>query len=130
MSFFSAFAILGIVGTPILALAALIWSKSSTMGQSISDAERLSGLAEKFGVPLLLLIFTGFVMWRLAKWARPKADKLIDTTLAKADALPQLLKENLERDAAAEVRQVAMLHALERLSDRIEVLTEIIKAQK
>ena len=130
MSFFSALAFLGICGVPVLAIAAFVWSRYSTMHQSISDAERVSVLAEKFGVPAVLLIFTGFVLWRLAKWTGPKADKLIDITLTKADALPKLLEENAERANAQQARDLAVLQALERIANRLEALTEILKMKK
>lgn len=129
MSFLVVFFKMGLIGIPFLGAASLLWMKYHPAPQGLPDVEKVSGLFERFGVPTVLLIFLGFLLWKLAKWSEPRASALIDTTLDKAAALPGLLDENRKSASAQEARDKAIVHTMEMAMELIKDLRERVDAQ-
>ncbi len=93
------------------------------------DAQGWSTWIERLGVPLALLVVLTFAMFRLAKWARPKADSLIDGMLSRANALPAVIEAQVQRDRAEEARDASLIAAVQNLSTLCAQLAERVNAQ-
>lgn len=97
--------------------------------QSDVPLEGWSKWVDRTGVAIGVLAVTGFVLWRLATWLRPKADRVIDGVLANNARVPELLAEHakvnlqiadsLARLAEVQKQQVRLLEEInKRMSKR------------
>lgn len=129
MTFLFLFLKMGLIVTPFLGITTFLWMKYHPQPQLPSEVEAGSKLFEKFGVLTVLLVVIGFVLWKVAGWARPKADALIDNTLDKAAALPGLLEENRKANSAQEARDAAIIATMQMAMELTKDLRERVDAQ-
>lgn len=116
-------------GLATLWVGALALAKVEPAGQIPTDAAGWPPWVERVGVPIAILVVVVVALVRIAKWARPKADALIDGTLAKANALPLLLEAQEARDRRREIQEAAFLAEIRALSARVDDLASRLSVQ-
>lgn len=88
-----------------------------------SDAAGWSAWIDRTGVAISILIVTGAVLYRLARWMRPKVDSVIDAVLANNARVPVLMEAQARRDQE-------IVQALEKQSELLARLCGLIERQE
>jgi hypothetical protein len=92
-----------------------------------SDLTGWPSWLERTGIALGLLIVTAWALAKLAGWAKPRAELLIDGALEAARQLPHVLEENRKLNEAV---MLALQHQRERdleIADRLAKLEELLE---
>jgi hypothetical protein len=112
------FLLWGAGGVLALCAASIAAANLHPAGQLPTDSSGWPPWVERLGVPIALLVVIGVALWRLIGWARPKADLLIDSTLARSNSLERILSAQADRDTLLleAIRELTV--QITRLSDR------------
>lgn len=123
--------ILGALATIFAIAAPVLWFLRKSAPQAGVPTE-LSGWPswlERTGVAVGILAFVLACLWQVLRWIKPRADKVFDGLVDKANAIEPLLKAQEARDAARAERDAALLAAVQSLRMVVEQLAERVSKQ-
>ena len=103
-------------GVASLGVAIALFERSHPLDVIPTDPSGWPTWIERLGVPVALLVVLGFAVVKLAKWAGPKADALIDGVTTRANALGPLLEAQAARDQERALQERAILVSIQALT--------------
>jgi hypothetical protein len=123
--------ILALVASALALLTPFLWIFRKTAPQAMVPSE-LSGWPswlERTGVAVGILAFMMAALWQVLRWIKPRADRVFDNLVDRANALEPLLKAQEARDVARAERDAALLGAVQALRLVVEQLADRVSKQ-
>lgn len=102
------------------------FSNLATSTQTPTEVKGWLDASKEYGLALVFLVLILVVLWRMARWIRPKADQVVAGILANNERVPGLIESQEKQNAAVLLAMQALATQLQTQSALLEQLAQRI----